>query len=84
MYKLYTSCLNLIIQDHCELNEIVTDEQVGGKKNVWGCAKQLFINKVVLKEVKKKTTKFYNYLVRLRQGIRLSVTLRAIYGTEFS
>ena len=32
MYKIYTSCLNLFIQDHCESNEIVTDEQAGGKK----------------------------------------------------
>ena len=34
MYKLYTSCLNLFIQDHCESNEIVIDEQAGGKKGV--------------------------------------------------
>ena len=54
MYKLYTSCLNLFIQDHCESNEIVTDEQVGGKKGVWGCAEQLLISKAVLKEVKKQ------------------------------
>ena len=30
IYKLYTSCLNLFIQDHCESNEIVTDEQAVG------------------------------------------------------
>ena len=54
MYKLYTSCLNLFIQDHCESNEIVTDEQAGGKKCVWGCAEQLLINIAVLKEVKKQ------------------------------
>ena len=41
MYKLYTSCLNLFIQDHCESNEIVTDEKAGGKKGIWGCAHQL-------------------------------------------
>ena len=35
-YKLYTSCLNLFIQDHCELNKIVTDEQAGGKKGHMG------------------------------------------------
>ena len=54
MYKLSTSCLNLFTQDHCESNEIVTDEQAGGKKGVWGCAEQLLINKIVLKEVKKQ------------------------------
>ena len=34
MYKLYTSCLNLFIQDHCEYDDIVTYEQAGGKKGV--------------------------------------------------
>ena len=52
--KLYTSCLNLFIQDHCESNEIVTGEQAGGKKVVCGCAEQLLINKTVSKEVKNK------------------------------
>ena len=35
-YKLYTSSLNLFIQDHCELNKIVTNEQAGGKKRRMG------------------------------------------------
>ena len=34
MYKLYTSCLNLFIQNHCESNEIVTDDQAEGKKGI--------------------------------------------------
>ena len=38
MYKLYTSCLNMFIQDHCESNNIITDEQAGGKRGVWGCS----------------------------------------------
>ena len=53
MYKLYTSCLNLVIQDHCESNKIITDEQAGGKKGVWGCTEQLLINKAVSKKLKK-------------------------------
>ena len=44
----------MFIQDHCELNKIVTNEQAGGKKGVWGCAEQLLLNKTVLKEVKKQ------------------------------
>ena len=49
MYELYTSCLNPFIQDHCESNEIVTDEQARRKKGIWGYAEQLLINKAVLK-----------------------------------
>ena len=44
---------SLFIQDYCESNEIVTDEQAGGKKGVWGCTEQLLINKAVSKKLKK-------------------------------
>ena len=51
MLKLYTSCINQFLQDHCEINKIVTTEQAGGKKDVWGCLEQLMINKMILDEV---------------------------------
>jgi hypothetical protein len=53
MYKIYTGCLHVFLQDHCHRNEIVTDEQAGGKKGSWGCVEQLLINKVVQDEVTK-------------------------------
>ena len=52
MFKLYTSCINTFVQQHCEMNNIVTTEQAGGKRGVWGCLEQLLINKTVLTEVK--------------------------------
>ena len=67
IYKLYTSCLSLFIQYHCESNEIVTEEQVGGKKGAWGCAEQLLKNS--FKGSRKTKTKFDNCLVKLRQCI---------------
>ena len=51
MYKLYTSCINMFIQDHCETNNIITMEQAGGKAKVWGCTEHLLINKMVSDEV---------------------------------
>ena len=57
MYKLYTSCLNLFIQDHCESNGIVTGEQAGSKKGVWGCAEKLLINKIFSNKVRKHKDK---------------------------
>ena len=33
MYKLYTSCLNLFMQDHYESNKTATDKQQGVKTN---------------------------------------------------
>ena len=32
VYKLYTSCLNIFLQNHCQVNEIITSEQAVGKK----------------------------------------------------
>ena len=52
MFKLYTSCINTFVQQHCEMNNIVTTEQAGGKRGVWGCLEQLLINKTFLNEVK--------------------------------
>ena len=52
MFKLYTGCINTFLQHHCEINNIITSEQAGGKRNVWGCVKQLLINKIVLNEVR--------------------------------
>ena len=52
MFKLYTSCINTFVQQHCEMNNIVTTEQAGGKRGDWGCLEQLLINKTVLNEVK--------------------------------
>ena len=33
-YKLYTSCLNIFVQNHCEINEIITSKQAGEKRGV--------------------------------------------------
>ena len=50
--KLYTSCINQYLQHHCEVHDIVTTEQGGGKKDIWSCLKQLQINKTIVEELK--------------------------------
>ena len=50
--KLYTGILNPFLYDHCSTNNIITVEQAGGKKGVWGCTDQLLINKMILDEVR--------------------------------
>ena len=52
MYKLFTSCLNLFLTDHVQSNNIITPEQAGGKRGVWGTTEQLLVNKNIMKEVK--------------------------------
>ena len=51
MLKLYTSCINNFLSDHCNKNRIVTTEQAGGKKDGWGCSDLLLINKMIQEEV---------------------------------
>ena len=36
MWKIYTSCLNIFLQEHCIRNNTITTEQAGGKPQVWG------------------------------------------------
>ena len=52
--KLFPCCLNIFLQNHCEVNEIITPGQAGKKRNVWGCIEQLLINKSILSEVQQK------------------------------
>ena len=54
--------MNQLLQHHCDINNIVTTEQAGGKKDVWGCLEQLLINKTILEEV----TKNHRSLVTMR------------------
>ena len=51
MLKLYTGCINQFLQDHCNRSNIITAEQAGRNKEVWGCLEQLMINKTILEEV---------------------------------
>ena len=51
-YKLYTSCLKNFQEHHCQTNSIITTEQAGEVKGIWGTTEQLLINKNILKEAK--------------------------------
>ena len=41
IYKTYTALIAEFIMDHCESNDIVTEEQAAGKRNSWGFTYQL-------------------------------------------
>ena len=44
----------MFLYDHCHCHKIITTEQAAGKKGVWGCTEQLFINKSILSELRNK------------------------------
>ena len=50
MFKLYTGILASFVNEHCNENNVITKEQAGGKKDSWGCAEQLLINKAATEE----------------------------------
>ena len=54
VYKLYTSCLNIFLQNHCEVNEVITSEETGEKRSVWGFTEQFLIDESILSEVRRK------------------------------
>lgn len=41
MYKVYTAILAEFIMDHCQENNIITEEHAAGKRGSWGCTDQL-------------------------------------------
>ena len=51
MYKVYTAILAEFIMEHCEENNIITEEQAAGKRGSFGCTDQLLINKMIYDEV---------------------------------
>ena len=55
MYKIYTSCLNSFLYDHCHCHKIITTGQAAGKKGVGRCIEQLLIiNKSIMSAVRNK------------------------------
>lgn len=53
MLKVYTGCIALLVEEHCIANNIISPEQAGARKGLWGCVDQLLINKVISEEVTK-------------------------------
>ena len=40
MFKQYSAILANFLSDHCERNQIITQNQAAGKKDSWGCLDQ--------------------------------------------
>lgn len=55
LYKIFTSVISRRIQRHCEINNIMTEEQKGCKRDSRGCKDQLIIDSVVTGQAVKKS-----------------------------
>lgn len=50
-YELYAGSLHLFLEDRCQANDIIVNDQAGAKKGSWGCMDQFLRNRMVLEEV---------------------------------
>ncbi|KAI5731448.1 hypothetical protein M8J77_010139 [Diaphorina citri] len=53
-YKIMTSCIADLLNEHIEKEKIMTEEQKGCKKGAKGCKEQLIIDSVILKHAQNK------------------------------
>ena len=83
-YKLYTNCINTFLTHHTERNYIITQEQVAGKKGVWGATEQLLINKNILKEVKVKRQNLYTVWLDCKKDYDLISHKRLLYALKLA
>ena len=74
MYKLYTSCLNIFLQEHCIRNNTITPEQAGGKPEVGGSIEQLRLNKSILNEVIQRKRNLITIWLDYQKDLILSAT----------
>ena len=52
MFKLYSAILANFLSDHCERNQIITQNKERGKKGSWGCSDQPLINKTITEQAR--------------------------------
>ena len=57
------------MSDHLEINNMLSDEQAGGKKNTYGTKEHLLLNKTILENFRSKTNKLEYSLDRLLEGL---------------
>jgi hypothetical protein len=65
IYKIMTSCIKVIIYDHCQKLNILNEEQKGCVKECFGCKEQLIIDTVIMEQARKNNrnicTAFIDY-----------------------
>ncbi|XP_055527590.1 uncharacterized protein LOC129720177 [Wyeomyia smithii] len=54
LYKVLSSVITRKIQDHCDANQVMTEEQKGCRKNTQGCKDQVIIDAVIVGQASRK------------------------------
>jgi hypothetical protein len=53
-----TSCIKVIIYDHCQKLNILNEEQKGCVKECFGCKEQLIIDTVIMEQARKNNSSY--------------------------
>ncbi|XP_055380732.1 uncharacterized protein LOC129611562 [Condylostylus longicornis] len=67
-YKLTTTCITQMVEEHCSKNNIIAEEQKGCRKGSLGCKEQLTIDAVVMKQAIDKKRNIYGAYIDYRKA----------------
>jgi hypothetical protein len=63
-----TSCIKVIIYDHCQKLNILNEEQKGCVKECFGCKEQLIIDTVIMEQVRKNNRNIYTAFIDYKKA----------------
>jgi hypothetical protein len=68
IYKIMTSCIKVIIYDHCQKLNILNEEQKGCIKECFGCKEQLIIDTVIMEQARKNNRNIYTAFIDYKKA----------------
>jgi hypothetical protein len=68
IYKIMTSCIKVIIYDHCQKLNILNEEQKGCVKECFGCKEQLIIDTVIMEQARKNNRNIYTAFIDYKKA----------------
>jgi hypothetical protein len=68
IYKIMTSCIKVIIYDHCQKLNILNEEQKGFVKECFGCKEQLIIDTVIMEQARKNNRNIYTAFIDYKKA----------------
>jgi hypothetical protein len=63
-----TSCIKVIIYDHCQKLNILNEEQKGCVKECFGCKEQLIIDTVIIEQARKNNRNIYTVFIDYKKA----------------
>jgi hypothetical protein len=75
-----TSCIKVIIYDHCQKLNILNEEQKGCVKECFGCKEQLIIDTVIMEQARKNNRNIYDsvphsWLIKILKIYKINLDL---------